>query len=62
MPAETRAPAIPPKLGPEETGGDTFGADSGARSKDDDVPAVRIEEAIRALLAGEVETARRLLR
>jgi hypothetical protein len=40
----------------------TIGADSGARSNDDDVPAVRIEEAIKALLAGDVETARRLLR
>jgi hypothetical protein len=40
----------------------TIGADSDARSNDDDVPAVRIEEAIRALLAGDVETARRLLR
>ncbi|HXN31793.1 MAG TPA: hypothetical protein VN894_08030 [Polyangiaceae bacterium] len=40
----------------------TFGADSGGRSKDGGVPAVRIEEAIRALLAGDVETARRLLR
>jgi hypothetical protein len=40
----------------------TIGADSGARSNGDDVPAVRIEEAIKALLAGDVETARRLLR
>jgi hypothetical protein len=39
----------------------THGADSDARSKRCGVPAVRIEEAIKALLAGDVETARRLL-
>ena len=40
----------------------THGADSGTRSKRCGVPAVRIEEAIKALLAGDVETARRLLK
>jgi hypothetical protein len=39
----------------------TVGADSGGRSNDDQIPAVRIEEAIKAPLAGDVETARRLL-
>jgi hypothetical protein len=39
----------------------THGADSDARSKHCGVPAVRIEEAIKALLAGDVEAARRLL-
>jgi hypothetical protein len=40
----------------------TYGADSDARSKRVDVPAVRIEEAIKALQAGDVDTARHLLR
>jgi TusA-related sulfurtransferase len=40
----------------------TIGADSDARGKRCGVPAVRIEEAIRALQAGDVETALRLLR
>jgi hypothetical protein len=39
----------------------TIGADSGARSKDGGVPAVRIEEAMKALAVGDIETARRLL-
>jgi hypothetical protein len=40
----------------------THGADSDARSKRCGVPAARIEEAIKALLDGDVETARRLLK
>jgi hypothetical protein len=40
----------------------TIGADSDARGKLCGVPAVRIEEAIKALQAGDVETARQLLR
>jgi hypothetical protein len=40
----------------------TIGADSDARGTLCGVPAVRIEEAIKALQEGDVETARRLLR
>ena len=39
----------------------TRGADSDARTKSGDVSALRIEEAMKALAAGDVETARRLL-
>jgi hypothetical protein len=39
----------------------TRGADSDARTKSGEVSALRIEEAIKALAAGDVETARRLL-